>query len=83
MKLEAKLRVIARNPKYAARWGIAITAVQAPCRHLGKDTGQLVPCGDGKGCRKKVFACAIHGKCTARKVAGLASCDDCDERQPA
>ncbi len=55
-----------------------------PCRHLGADTGGTVPCPSCRGTvRVKLFACGVHGTCTAAKsVAGHACCHTCPDYAP-
>lgn len=53
---------------------------ESPCLHRGEVVGE-VECSSCKGrVRIKVFACAVHGDCTIRRVPGDRSdCDSCDE----
>lgn len=54
------------------------------CVHLGEPTGDTVGCPPcGPQVALKLFACAVHGTCTAgRRVNGQACCDaKCHERQ--
>jgi hypothetical protein len=76
---------IARDPRYAERWGIAPPAAkQSTCKHLGKDTRALVPCGAKKQCKQKVFLCDVHGLCTIGATESrLASCKSCSDHSPA
>lgn len=52
------------------------------CLHLGEDTGERIKCGPCKGnVRVKVFACAVHSKCTleTKITKELACCEMCKD----
>lgn len=53
------------------------------CHHLGPSLG-TEQCQSCQGTvRIKVFACAVHGKCTlAKKLDGIACCAGCGDYQP-
>ncbi len=52
-----------------------------PCIHLGEPIGETVECQSCNGTVKlKLFACAVHGKCTtAKKVDAYAACPGCKD----
>lgn len=56
----------------------------SPCPHRGAATGELSPCaeGCGRGAKLKLFACALHGKCSIAKAteAGSPVCSRCPDR---
>ncbi len=62
------------------RTGAAAEGRAGPCRHRGEavDVAECPSCGGTV--RLKVFACAVHARCTAsRAVAGLACCASCPD----
>jgi hypothetical protein len=56
---------------------------RAHCRHFGEAV-DLVGCPSCWGrVQLKVFACAVHGRCTpSQPVAGLACCTGCENWAP-
>lgn len=62
---------------------VALPQIQSPCVHLGKDTGELVPCTSCGGAQLKVFECAIHDRCTIAKPGeGVeARCEGCRDKE--
>jgi hypothetical protein len=60
-------------------------ATSLECRHRGEPTGELLDCPScpaGK-VRLRVFACAVHGRCTLEKPGGVQCCASCPDRSPA
>jgi hypothetical protein len=57
--------------------------LEGDCIHLGDDTSELVTCTECAGTQLKVFACAVHGRCTlARPGDGVpATCEGCADRK--
>lgn len=53
--------------------------VRTDCIHLGKYTGQLLPCNEcPRVSLQKVFSCSEYGTCTIDKpVNGVACCNNC------
>lgn len=70
---------------YRDLWGEDGRRRQAPCRHLGPPTGELVLCPSCCGhVELKLFACAAHGCCTLGRAApGVACCNGCPTYDPA
>ena len=62
----------------------AAAAGPLACRHRGSTTGETVVCPSCRGAvTLKLFACAIHGRCTqARAAAGIPCCATCVDRAP-
>lgn len=56
----------------------------APCVHRGEPTGEIVTCPTCTGrVSLKVFACAVHQKCTpGKQVPGVACCQMCPDYSP-
>jgi hypothetical protein len=69
------------DPDYRACWD---GQAAAPCRHLGAPTGEAVACPSCRGSVElKLFACAVHGRCTpARPAPAVACCATCADRDP-
>ncbi len=72
------------DPAYRALW-VGPGDRVPPCRHLGEPTGGTVVC---PGCcgvvALKLFACAIHGRCTPLRAAPpVPCCLTCPDRRPA
>jgi hypothetical protein len=73
------------DPRYRALWGgngATPPAPAGPCVHLGAPTGETVQCPSCRGrVELKLFACAVHGRCTQGKAApGVACCAGCPDR---
>lgn len=56
----------------------------AACVHRGQPTGETVRCPECRGkVLLKLFACAVHGRCTAaRPAGGTACCVTCHDYAP-
>lgn len=64
--------------------GDSARLVPPPCRHLGGPTGEMVACQSCRGrVELKLFACAVHGRCTPTKPApDVACCAGCSDASP-
>lgn len=77
------------DPRYNELWGGAGLAGTSPppasCVHLGEPTGERQVCKPcGGNVEIKLLACAVHQSCTlAKKLAGVACCVGCPDRQAA
>jgi predicted GH43/DUF377 family glycosyl hydrolase len=79
--------IASRDARYAQLWGgpPAPERPRGPCEHLGEPTGETVACGTCRGGVKlKLFACAVHGRCTLGKTAApnVATCEGCGDYRP-
>lgn len=76
-------RALMNSPEVAAAVGGRKTLRAGKCRHLGEQAGE-VQCGKcGNGVRLKMYACAVHGKCTlGKKLDGVMCCATCPQWEP-
>jgi hypothetical protein len=68
---------------YAGRAAVAPPAPAGPCRFLGGPTGDTVACPTCRGrVMLKVFACAVHGRCTLAANGGAMAACPCPQYEP-